>query len=380
MSKNRARRRSPRVPSAIGMGLIALDLVIAADEDTPPCTYAGGTCANVLIALSYLGWRAFPISRLAQDEAAERLIADLRQWKVSTEFVTKEPDGSTPVIVERIRRLATGVPHHSFSWRCPACGAYLPGYKPVRVSTVHQIALRLKPSQVFFFDRVSRSTLLMAHLSRKRGAVVMFEPPGVGDQALFREAWAVAHVVKYAHERLAHLGEIDLPDAIRNSALLEIETSGIDGLRFRSRLTHAKSDGWVAMPALNAPHLRDTAGAGDWCTAGLLHILAQRGLAGLRRASPAKVREAMEYGQALAAWNCEFEGARGGMYQQNRTQFSAAVRAILGRSHRQVEKNLRQKNRTQHVLPELCRACSEVAGNGEVGTELPKRERPRFAP
>ncbi len=182
-------RSSSRVPSAVGMGLVALDLVIPSDGGTPPCTYAGGTCGNVLIALKYLGWKTFPISRLGRDKAAERVIDDLRQWRVSTDFVTRRPDGSTPVIVERIRRLANGVPKHSFSWRCPSCGAHLPGYKPILASMVEQIGLRLRPSQVFFFDRVSRSTLLMAQISRKRGAVVVFEPPGIGEPALFREAW-----------------------------------------------------------------------------------------------------------------------------------------------------------------------------------------------
>lgn len=367
-----------RVPSAIGMGLVALDLVIAPEEETPPATYAGGTCGNVLIALKFLGWSTFPISRLGRDKAAERIIADLHKWKVSTDFVTRQPDGSTPVIVQRIRRLANGTPLHSFSWRCPGCGAHLPGYKPILASMVKEIALRLKGSQVFFFDRVSRSTLMMANISRKRGAVVMFEPTGIGDPALFREAWGVAHIVKYAHERLCDLAEIELPDSIRDSVLLEIETCGADGLRFQSRLPRARSDGWLSVPTFSAPRLKDTAGAGDWCTAGILHVLAQNGSAGLKRITTGKVQRAMEYGQALAVWNCGFEGARGGMYQEDRSQFEAAVDGILKGGDRLTNEGQHEKRLSRRYLPELCRACHEI-WCPETTAPTETRKKPRMS-
>lgn len=48
---------------------------------------------------------------------------------------------------------------------------------------------RLPAAEVFFFDRVSRGALQLAKASSERGAVVVFEPSGVGDPNLFREAW-----------------------------------------------------------------------------------------------------------------------------------------------------------------------------------------------
>ena len=53
--------------------------------------------------------------------------------------------------------------------------------------------------------------------------------------------------------------------------------------------------------------------SGDWCTAGLLAKLAAGGQERMRGAGAEGVREALRYGQALAAWNCAFEGARGGI-------------------------------------------------------------------
>lgn len=158
--------------------------------------------------------------------------------------------------------------------------------------------------------------------------------------------------------------EIELSDAIRNSVLLEIETCGTDGLRFRSQLRRAKSDGWLAVSAFSIPRLKDAAGAGDWCTAGILDVLTRNGFIGLKQASAARVRDAMEYGQALAAWNCGFEGARGGMYQQDRSQFATAVDRILKGKDRPVELN--QKRLSQQYLPQLCRACNEPGGTGQV--------------
>jgi fructokinase len=52
-------------------------------------------------------------------------------------------------------------------------------------------------------------------------------------------------------------------------------------------------------------------------------------VAGLEGASAEQVVEALRFGAALAAWNCGFEGARGGMYAVSRAGFERAVRRIL---------------------------------------------------
>ena len=196
MNKRKSRIR-PLKPCAVGTGLLALDVVVNLDSGEQPRSYAGGTCGNVLTVLSYLGWHTAPISRLAPGPAAERLLADLADWKVATEFVSVEDGGSTPVIIERIARRPGGEPYHTFSWRCPGCGAHLPGYRPILATTAQALDGKSPPSQVFFFDRVSRGTLHLAQAGAERGAVVVFEPSGVGDPGLFREAWALAHVVKH---------------------------------------------------------------------------------------------------------------------------------------------------------------------------------------
>jgi hypothetical protein len=194
-------RSSDQPPFAIGTGLLALDDVRIDGDERPPRRWAGGTCGNVLLALRYLGWQTAPVARLRPGTAADRILDDLRTWGASTEFISLEADGSTPVIVHRIGRSTSGEPYHTFSWRCPTCGKRLPGYKPVLASTAREIASRLGSPQVFFFDRVSRGALLLAGEASARGAAVVFEPSFVGHPGLFREAWKLSDVVKFSHER-----------------------------------------------------------------------------------------------------------------------------------------------------------------------------------
>jgi sugar/nucleoside kinase (ribokinase family) len=327
--RRRATTTRKPCPRALGTGLLALDIIINVDSQEAPRCYAGGTCGNVLTILSYLGWQSAPLSRLHPGAAAERVLADLRKWKVSAEFISLKDDGSTPIIIERIARLGAGEPYHSFSWRCPGCGAHLPGYKPLLAGTAKELVGRLPASEVFFFDRVSRAALHLAKVCYDGGAVVVFEPSGVGDPDLFREAWRLSQIVKYSHERLRDIADLELKRSEREGVLLEVETLGAEGLRYRSRLPKATTNGWRQLNALKPETFKDAAGSGDWCTAGLLNRLARGGLVGFQATVGKQLQEALRYGQALASWNCGFEGARGCMYQVDKPTFERHVEKIL---------------------------------------------------
>jgi fructokinase len=346
-------------PTVAGTGLLALDIVFNAESHDHLECYAGGTCGNVLAILSYLGWKSLPVSRLAADSAANHILEDLHQWKVSTDFVSLESDGSTPIIIQRIGRRASGQPYHSFSWRCPICGGYLPGYKPVLAGVAQEVAKRLPALQVFFFDRVSRGSLHLAKKLAESGSIVFFEPSGIGDPALFREAWSLSHVIKYSHERLRDIADLDLRPTERQGVLLEIETLGEDGLRYRSRLARSRNKTWTNVPAFPVADLKDAAGSGDWCTAGLLSKLARTGLAGLRKTTSAALNEALRYGQALAAWNCGFEGARGGMYEVDLATFHDQVEQILEGEEFAPLALDRQNPELADLLANLCPGCEK---------------------
>ena len=316
-------------PTIVGSGLLALDVVVSDSSHEKAQYFAGGTCGNVLTILSYLGWHAKPIGRLKDDIPVEWLVEDLSKWGVDCSLVTRTQDGSTPVIIQYIRESHSGERTHTFSLRCPCCGAYLPGYKSILGTAADEYALSLGSRQVFFFDRVSRGTLNLARASAESGALVVFEPSGVGEPRLFREAWSIAHVVKYSNDRLRDIADLDLGESERNGVLLEIETLGARGLRYRSRLEKVPSKAWKTMKVIPAESVIDAAGSGDWCTAGIIHKLSRGGLTGFRKVTSDRLVDALRYGQALATWNCGFEGARGGMYNLTKAQFERQIRSLL---------------------------------------------------
>ncbi len=312
-------------PRVFGTGLIALDLVMGIDPQSPVRSWAGGTCGNVLSILAFLGWDAFPIARMNGDPASERVKADMARWGVRLEFAGCSPTAHTPIVIQEIRRGRNGSPTHRFSWSCPRCGQWLPSFKPVTLGAVETVAPKLPKSSVFFMDRLSRAALSLAARASTAGAVVVFEPSGKSDETLFAEALRIAHIVKYADQRLAAAGGAMQGES---ATLLEVQTLRAEGLRYRHRLGRTPSD-WARLDAVPAARLADTCGSGDWCTAGLVAKTATSGLAGFRSGGAAAIRRALRYGQALAAWNCGFEGARGGMYAVERESFERQIEALL---------------------------------------------------
>jgi sugar/nucleoside kinase (ribokinase family) len=336
-------------PKIFGTGLIALDLVMGSEPRSPVWSSAGGTCGNILSILAFLGWDAFPIARMNGDIASERVRADMARWGVRLDFAGCSPTRQTPIIIQEIRRDRDGSPKHRFSWSCPRCGNWLPSFKAVTRDAAERVAPSLKNSAVFFMDRLSRAALSLAARASADGAIVVFEPSGRSNEKLFAEAIRIAHVVKYADQRLAAAGGAMIGDS---ATVLEIQTLGSEGLRYRHRLARASSE-WKYLPAVPAPRLADTCGAGDWCTAGMLAKVAVRGQAGLRSGGVDAIKQAIRYGQALAAWNCAFEGARGGMYAVARQAFERQIEALV--SGRGIV--LAEAAEADHTMEATCPAC-----------------------
>ena len=308
-----------------GAGLIALDLVIGSNPETPVRCWAGGTCGNVLSILAYFGWDAYPVARMNGDVASERVRTDMASWGVHLDWTTCTPTTHTPIIVQEIRRGQDGRSKHRFSWSCPYCGKWLPPFKAITVDAVERIKPVLAGASVFFLDRLSRATLTLAAEASACGAVVVFEPSSKARDKLMAEAIALAHIVKYADDRLAGICGVMADDS---AVLLEVQTLGEQGLKYRHRLGRGASN-WMHLKALPSPRHADACGSGDWCTAGLIAKAAVGGQEGLRHAGARGIRNALRYGQALAAWNCGFEGARGGMYAVSRDAFKDQITNLI---------------------------------------------------
>jgi fructokinase len=264
---------------------------------------------------------SWPVADLGEDDPGGRVVADLVRWSVRPDLVRRGPGRETPVIIHHIRRDENGAVH-SFSARCPFCGRRLPDFEPVPLEGVEERLPLVPAAQVCFFDRDSEGSLQLAEHCAARGALVVWEPNYAGPEVQLARALSAAHVLKFARDRVP-----DLANQPLDGPLLVIETLGADGLRYQDRRTSASE--WQHLPAVPVPVVRDAGGSGDWCTAGLMHHLGRGGLAGFCAASADDLRTSLRFGQALAAWNCAFEGARGGMYVVDRERFRRDVAALL---------------------------------------------------
>lgn len=336
-----------------GTGLIALDLVISPDPETPVRSWAGGTCGNVLSILAYLGWDAYPIARMNGDTASERVRVDMKRWGVHLDWAHCPPTTHTPMIVQEIRLRQDGRSHHRFLWSCPRCGEWLPPFKAITVDAVKRVKPALSGASVFFLDRLSRASLILAAEASAQGALIVFEPSSKSSDKHMAEAFALAHVVKYADNRLTGIHGVM---ANGSAVLLEVQTLGEQGLKYRHRLGRGVAD-WMYLKAIPAPRLADTCGSGDWCTAGLIAKTAVGGQEGFRRGGARSVRAALRYGQALAAWNCGFEGARGGMYAVARQAFESQITNVLNGQFKTIDDIPVESKSTQIVT---CPACPPV--------------------
>jgi fructokinase len=298
----------------VGTGRLTLDVILR--PGLPARSQAGGTCGNVLTNLAWLGWSAYPLTDIGDDVTGRAFLTDLARFGVHLNLIRQYPTEETPVILHHITKTDKGT-QHSFSSKCPFCGQRLRYYEPLPLEHVQERLSAIPRANVCFFDRDSPSAFLVARQCRSQGALIVFEPNYAGSETNFAEAVTLADVVKYSRERLAGLET----RAEMNGPALLIETLGADGLRFRLR-----GGNWRESPAMPIATVRDAGGSGDWCTAGFLHAFQGRNL---HEVTEDQVMQALRFGQALGAWNCAFEGARGGVYCAGRERILDDVRRLL---------------------------------------------------
>lgn len=289
-------------PTIVGTGLVALD-VLMTDDCGNVETALGGSAGNVLAILGHLGWSSTPVAQLGMDEAAARIKVEFGKLGANTQFLLQSEQLSTPVVYQYPAKSGHS---HEFSFRCPICGLKRGFVPPSDDGTVMSDLRGIEAPDVFYFDRVTPWALELAERYREVGSLVVFEPSAVGsDLEAFRRGVRVAHILKYADDRIADIEGVDL-----SSVDVEIQTHGKRGLQFR--LADSPSM-WHNLSAFDIPYVADTAGAGDWCTSGFLYALVGSIFEsqGSARISTRRIRESLRFGQILAALNCMEKGARG---------------------------------------------------------------------
>ncbi|HZR79007.1 MAG TPA: carbohydrate kinase family protein [Chthoniobacterales bacterium] len=313
-------------PVSVGAGLVSLDrLLIGRDRVNANQRYAGGSCGNVLAILAHLHWQSYPVARLGTDRGARILIEDLKSFQVNTDFVEQENKGITPVIVLRLAQDQKGGYRSRFEWKNPRSGDWLPRYRPLPKAFAERITPRLPNANIFYFDRADASLFMLASRMRQKGTIVFFEPSSCRDDALFTECLSVSDIVKYSAERIPRPPKN--PQAI--SPRLEIQTLGDKGLRYRLKVGTTLPGPWRHLPAFQAESFKDATGCGDWCSAGIIDQLCAKDREDLMQLSEAEVIRGIRFGQALAAINCNYEGARGPMYELSNGVLHSHIQRIL---------------------------------------------------
>lgn len=315
----------PKSKKAIcfGIGLVALDVVINGNPNTQPLFQAGGSCGNVMTILSFLGWKSYPIARLSNKGSSELLFKDLQLHNVKLDLITQSDDGSTPIIIHRILKDSENNPKHRYEFRIPKTNIWLPSYKPVLSNKVPKISsFSLKP-KIFYLDRVSRAGIDLAKYYKGKGSIIYFEPSSTSDERQFKECLAIADILKFSNDRLPAFKDL-YPS---RQVSIEIETLGANGLLYRS--FRSQNDNWRFLPSIHINDAKDNAGAGDWCSAGIIHALLEKSdELIIKSITINKLEQAIVFGQFLSALNCKFYGARGLMYNLNYHEINRIYKAF----------------------------------------------------
>jgi fructokinase len=307
-----------------GAGLVALDLLLMNLSDSLFRQRAGGTCGNVLAILSFLGLKSFPIARLCMDDAADLLIADLESVGVDCRHIHRDPQATTPRVVEFVPT-RSGM-RHRFAFKCPMCQRRLPRRsEPVYEKAVESIR-RIEGLQLFFFDRPGTSIVRLAYEAREHGALVMFEPDSFKSSDHFGTALEVSDIVKYSRRRVGQSIDPWLTGTNAKPRLV-VETLDGGGLRYMIQARNGFRATWKHQQAYATDTQVDQAGAGDWCSAGLIaRLLANRSAT---RWHERTVVRALAFGQALAAASIGFRGPRGYLENASLPSIHRAARSII---------------------------------------------------
>ena len=312
--------------TCVGIGLVALDVILNGSPSTPAKLCAGGSCGNVISILSFLGWNSKPIARFSNNNAAKNLFEDLANFKVDTSLISLSDDGATPIIIHRILKDKHGNPKHKFEFRIPETNIWLPSYKPVLASEVTNLISKQSSTNVFYFDRVSRSSIDLARFYKKNGALIFFEPSSFSDNNQFKECLQIADIIKYSNDRISNYSELfPVPQAE-----LEIETLGKEGIKYRRKSN--KNQNWKLIPPFEIDNVVDSAGAGDWCTAGIINELGNHKRDNFEKLENSAIEKALHVGQAFGGTNCKYDGARGLMYNMTLDSLLKSAEALLNKT------------------------------------------------
>ena len=306
-------RADPPALDAVAVGSAVEDRVYALTNLPEPdggafvreeTTAVGGVAANVAAALTRLGREIGVVSRVGDDEAADRILADLRERGIdarrvrrgatdeqtSYSLILRDPEGERMIVAggESVPNLRLADADREYVRRADL--AFTSAYAPDPVVSDLAAAKKRDGNDNFpqlVFDLAGPLSELEDRATRPETLDALLP---VCDCFVANEVSARSYLGEDPRAAVETLRE----RGVRRAAV----TRGTDGA-----LLLTEEDDVIEIPAFEVETV-DTTGAGDAFTAGLIHgwLLGER--------SP---EEAGRFAAATAALNCTAANARGGL-------------------------------------------------------------------
>lgn len=297
--------------SVLGMGFCCIDII---KEEQQTDYYVGGTAANVMCGLAYLGARTLLLVPHYNDIYAsylERSIAECGVHMIHTEAKRY----AVPKVIEQL--LVGG---HTFKTTCPLCGAnlsqtVLPTERDMENLEIDAI---LENQNAVFYDRISSGIKHCIGSANDLHVWTYYEPNSGRRYDTFLKNASLSSVVKFSSESIpaAYVNRAmeDLSCKESNTHIL-IVTDGNTGVRFSTK-KNGRFREWIHVPGEQVTTPFDTAGAGDWFTASFLNSFLQRFPAVQTSVDAETLFPMICHAQKIAALSCEYKGAQGMLFSE----------------------------------------------------------------
>lgn len=262
----------------------------------------GGTCGNVMMILSHMGWSVYPIARLDETDYAKMLLADMKAHQVNTTFVSTN-DGTTPVIVQRNIVDKYGNPCHKFEILNNK-GRFFLAYKSITKKQAENIIAEIDfTPAVFFFDRISPAVIRLAEHFKSKDTLIYFEPSCKVTEKDFGRCVELSDIIKFSEQRIP---DIAFTSNFQNK--LFIQTMGQRGLKYS-----LCGQEWLFLDSIINQNVIDTSGAGDWTSSAFLNGLMESNIKNISDMTSVTIGQLLINAQHIGSRSCSYEGARGMM-------------------------------------------------------------------
>ena len=349
------RRPIPATAKVVTTGYCPLDL-IPTQAGKSYTLSPGGTCGNVSVILSHLGHLVTPVITVGSDQRGARLRAEMRGHGIDTSEIVTTTGRETPAVVQEI--IDSEPRRHRFVLRCPSCERLFPRSSGISLAIAEAVEDRLRRSQCLFLDRATPASIRLAKIAANIGLLVMFEANHIRPSSRNSVAAELSHIVKYSNE-VDRESQRWLPNVDARTEII-VQTLGADGAKYRLRQADRSWGDWLRVPSITTELIEDTAGAGDWCSSGILHDLLRTPLH--KRFAKQSIERALQFGQALAAMSVSFRGPQGLLNRANGTEIQIMARAAARAGKVQIPALIANQGLSEARRTSIQAACPTCLG------------------